>query len=292
MYRSWLFVPGNQDKHLNKIKNLNPDVIIYDLEDAVPNENKSNARRKVIEKIKEMDKKLNFVRVNDLASSYFVEDLNGIITKNLSGIVLPKVNHRDDIIIADYLLGELEEKYHFPKGAFSIIPIIESAQGIDNVREIASGSERIMCLCFGAEDFMLDLNIQSNELQMELMYARSKIVIASKAAGKEAPIDTIHTNLQDDKGLEAAAIHGKNSGFQGKLVIHPKQIEIVNRVFSPTEAEIKEAKKIVEIYQNSLEKGEGATQFEGKMIDVPVAERARKILSYVEPNPMHVLKDR
>ena len=284
MYRSWLFVPGNQEKHLSKVKDLKADAIIYDLEDAVPDKNKSAARIKVKETIKNTSEQINYVRVNDLNTPYFMDDLNGIIVENLSGIVIPKVDHREDIIIADYFLGQLEEKYNFQKNTFSIIPLIETALGIQNIQEIASASERIMCLCFGGEDFMLDLNVNSNGQQLELLYARSKMVIASRAAGIEAPIDTVYTNFRDDKGLKTAAQSGKQFGFQGKLIIHPQQIDIVNAVFSPTAVEIEEAEKIVELYQQSLERGEGAVQLAGKMIDVPVAERARKILSYAGPN--------
>ncbi|MBP2077170.1 HpcH/HpaI aldolase/citrate lyase family protein [Oceanobacillus polygoni] len=282
MYRSWLFVPGNQEKYLYKAKELSADVIIYDLEDAVPIERKKSSRIKVNKAINETRGQVSFVRVNAPATPYFIDDLNGIIGENLSGIVLPKVNQTDDIVIADYLLGQLERKHNLAKGTFSIIPLIETALGVYNVHEIAQASERILCLCFGAEDFMLDLNIEQNGQQPELTYARSKLVIASRLAGKEAPIDSVYTNFQDVKGLEEEAQVAKQSGFQGKLVIHPNQIEVVNEVFYPTTAQIEEAQKIVALYNRSLERGEGAIQFGGKMIDVPVAERARKILSYVE----------
>ena len=282
MYRSWLFVPGNQEKYLNKVNKLPADVIIYDLEDAVPVESKESSRIKVKKTIKEADKQMNIIRVNALATTHFLDDLNGIIETNLSGIMLPKVNRADDIIIADYLLGQLERKHNLAKGTFSIIPLIETALGVYNVYEIAQASERILCLCFGAEDFMLDLNIEQKGQQSELTYARSKLVIASRVAGKEAPIDSVYTNFQEIKGLEEEAQVAKQLGFQGKLVIHPNQIEVVNEVFYPTTAQIEEAQKIVALYNRSIERGEGAIQFGGKMIDVPVAERAKKILSYVE----------
>lgn len=286
-----MFVPGNQDKHLNKVSTLQADVIIYDLEDAVPNENKSEARKKVKEIVQTMDDKENYVRVNELASPYFIEDLEGILDENVTGIVLPKVDTRDDVVIADYFLSKLEEKYLFPINRFKIVPIIETARGVENVKEIAASSDRITCLSFGAEDFMLDVNMESSGEQIELNYARSKIVIASKAAGKEAPIDTVYTNFRDNEGLEAVAKQGRKAGFQGKLIIHPNQIETVNRVFAPSDEELEEAKKIVQLYEKSLEEGLGAVQLNGKMIDVPVAERAKKLLAFTRPMEIEVGKE-
>src|SRR5699024_10102186 len=151
----------------------------------------------------------------------FIDDLDGVIVENLFGIVLPKVNHREDIIITDYLLGQMEGKYQLPKGMLKIVPLIETALGVQNIDEIVHASERILNLCFGAEDYMLDLNLEFNPENIDLMYARSQIVIASKAAGREAPIDSVYTNFKDDIGLEKEAKLAKQSGFQGKLVIHP-----------------------------------------------------------------------
>lgn len=282
MYRSWMFVPGNNEKHLRKVKDLTADVIIYDLEDAVPDERKASARVQVKETIASRSEKVNFVRVNALDTRYFIDDINGIMTEHLSGIMLPKVNSREDILIAAYLLGQLEEKHQLPKGGLAIVPLIETAKGLENASDIAKASERVLCLSFGAEDYTLDLNIEPANAEEALTYARSKLVVASKAADKEAPIDSVYTDFHNEAGLEQAALASKRYGFQGKLLIHPKQIDIVNRVFSPTDEQIAEAKRIVELYEASLQKGEGAVQLDGKMIDVPIAERAKRILAYAE----------
>lgn len=282
MYRSWLFVPGNQEKHLRKVNDLLADVIIYDLEDAVPEANKQIARETVNKTIEKAVDKVNVVRVNALDTRHFLEDLNELSGINLAGIMLPKTNGRDDILIADFLLGKLEEKQGLENSSLSIIPIIETAKGLEHVGEIAAASERVHCLSFGAEDYMLDLNLEPDGCNQELNYARSKMIVASKAAGIEAPIDSVYTDFQDEQGLERVTRQGKQSGFQGKLLIHPKQINVVNRIFSPTKEQIDEAKQIVALYTESLKRGEGAVQLNGKMIDVPVAERARKILSFAE----------
>ncbi|MCF3943751.1 HpcH/HpaI aldolase/citrate lyase family protein [Oceanobacillus alkalisoli] len=282
MYRSWLFIPGNRDKHLRKAIDLEADVIIYDLEDAVPDEDKQLARLKVKETMTKANHQVNIVRVNGLDTNYFVDDLHGIVSAELTGLMLPKVNSRDDVLIADYLLGQLEVKHGIKKGTLVLLPLIETAKGIENVSEIAGSSERILCLCFGAEDYMLELNLEADSAQTALNYARSKLVVASAAAKKAAPVDAVYPDFHDEAGLEAATIVSKQAGFQGKLLIHPKQIDIVNHIFSPTQKEIDEAKRIVEIYTASIDKGEGAIQLDGKMIDVPIAERARRLLAYAK----------
>lgn len=273
---------GESRKNLNKVKDLQADVIIYDLEDAVPVNEKVIARQKVKEAICKISQQVNFVRVNDLTTPYFIEDLDGIIAENLSGIVLPKVNNQHDIIIAAYLLGQMEEKYGLEEGSLAIVPLIETASGIQNVQEIVCASNRILCLCFGAEDFMLDLHIDAGEMGENLMYARTQLVIASKAAGKEPPVDSVFVDFKDEAGLEKETERAKCAGFQGKLLIHPKQIAPVHHAFSPTREQVKEAEKIIALYGESLKNGKGALEIDGKMIDAPVVERARKVLSHAD----------
>lgn len=281
MYRTWMFVPGSQDKHLKKAADLSADVLIFDLEDAVPTVDKETARLKVKECIQKLEKKVSFVRVNALSTPYFLEDIKQIASPHLSGIILPKTNNREDIIIADYLLEQQEQEQGLLKGSLSIVPLIETAQGLNNAEKIASASERVSHLSFGAEDFMLDLNMDAGQEEQELLYARSKLVTASRSAGKEAPVDSVYTDFKDDIGLGKAAKKGKMLGFQGKLVIHPKQIDVVNQIFSPTSEQIAKARKIIQMYDASEKEEGGVIQIDGKMVDVPVAERARKILSYV-----------
>ncbi len=280
MYRSWLFIPGNQERHLSKAVDLEADVMIYDLEDAVPDTDKQEARIKVKKTMTKASHQVNIVRVNALDTSYLIDDLNGIITSELTGIMLPKVNNRDDVLIVDYLLGQMEVMYGLENGMLALIPLIETAKGIENVSEIAKFSERILCLCFGAEDYMLELNLKPDSAETALNYARSKLVLASAAAKKAAPIDAVYPDIHDVVGLEEAANVSKQAGFQGKLLIHPKQVDTVNSIFMPTQEEIDEARQIVEKYSASIAKGEGVTQLDGKMIDVPIVERARKIIAY------------
>lgn len=278
MFRSWLFVAGNKEKHLNKAASLPADVIVFDLEDSVAPLEKETARLLVKEAVSNIKGKSKFVRVNNLQSMYFLQDINEVVTCDLTGVVVPKVTSKDDILIVDYFLSQLEQRHHLPLNSFSILPLIETAKGLYHAHEIASASVRISKLAFGAEDFMLDMNISEGN-ETELLYARSKLVEVSKAANIDPPIDTVFTNFEDVEGLKRSSMLAKRLGFQGKLVIHPNQLSTVNKVFSPTLEEIKKARKIVEAYDKSIELGKGAIQLDGDMIDIPISERARKILS-------------
>lgn len=283
MHRSWLFVPGSQDKYLKKVKELKTDVIIFDLEDSVIKAKKDEARVKVSEAISEMRTKVNFVRVNGIYTEFFIDDLEKLVRPGLTGIVLPKVNKRDDMIIADYMLDQIEKKHLLEPKSVTIVPIIESAKALHNAYDIASSCNRVKCLAFGAEDLMLDMNIKSSN-GIETLYARSKMIEVSKASSIGPPIDQIYPNLADMEGLRKEAENGRNLGFQGKLLIHPNQVETINEVFTPTIEEINEAKEVIEKYHKSIVEGFGVSKVNGKMIDAPIVEKAKRILDYAERN--------
>lgn len=283
MHRSWLFVPGSQDKYLKKVKELKTDVIIFDLEDSVIKAKKDEARVKVSEAISDMRTKVNFVRVNGIYTEFFIDDLEKLVRPGLTGIVLPKVNKRDDMIIADYMLDQIEKKHLLEPKSVTIVPIIESAKALHNAFDIASSCNRVKCLAFGAEDLMLDMNIKSSN-GIETLYARSKMIEVSKASSIGPPIDQIYSDLADMEGLRKEAENGRNLGFQGKLLIHPNQVETINEVFTPTIEEINEAKQVIEKYHKSIVEGFGVSKVNGKMIDAPIVEKAKRILDYAERN--------
>src|SRR5690625_1963019 len=282
MLRSCMFIPGDKDRHLAKVQTLSADVYILDLEDAIAEENKTKAREKVKKVLNSTEHLTIFVRVNAVATDYFLDDVQGVVHPNLAGIILPMASKKEDIMIADYLLGKMEKQNHMQIGSVSIIPIIETAPGLHNAYEIASASQRISCLAFGAEDFMLHTNMETDEKQTQLLYARSKLVIDSNAAGVNPPIDSVYTDFRNNEGLKIAAREGKKLGFQGKLVIHPDQIRLVNEMFSPSAEQITEAEEIVEAYNQALLSGSGAVEVNGKMVDAPIAERAKMILEMTD----------
>lgn len=282
MLYSWLFVPGNQKKHLQKVAELKADAFIFDLEDAVSFAEKERARDKVLETMLMMKRKDSYVRINEITSSDCLADLEKVVNPYLSGVMLPKVNQKEDIVVLDTLLHQLEIKKNISPGSTLIVPLIETTLGIKNVYEISQASERISRLAFGAEDLILELNLQPDGDEKELLFMRTQITLASKLAKLQAPIDSVYTDFTDDAGLQQAAVRGKRLGFGGKLLIHPNQISIVNNVFQPTAEEIVSLQRLVMTYEETIGHGPGVIQLDGKMVDLPIYERAKKLLTKYE----------
>lgn len=284
LYRSWLFVPGNRQRHVEKAWALPADVLIYDLEDAVPHREKHAARQIVKHAVKQnaAKRKTVFVRINDRTTPYYTEDLADIVRPGLSGIILPKAEADDDVRHLQRTLDALEEERGIPREAIEIVPLIESARGLVNAMAVAASGTRVKCLAFGAVDFALDVNAHLTREGKEIWYARSQLVVSSRAAGIESPIDSVFTDIVDEEGLRQDIQFARQLGFQGKLAIHPRQLEPMNERFAPTEEEIKEAQEMVDAFARAEAAGAAAVQVNGKMVDYPVAERARRLLKQAE----------
>ncbi|MEX6701598.1 CoA ester lyase [Peribacillus frigoritolerans] len=279
--RTWMFIPGSDEKKLKKVQQLCADVFIYDLEDAVSPEGKKDARDLVRKYIKANQEKENYIRINGFHTPYFYDDLLDLIDLGLTGIVLPKVETKEEIRSLDHLLVERESKRNLNKGQIKIVPLIESALGLYNSFEIASASQRVQQLAFGSMDYAFDINATITKNAHELLYARSQLVVTSRAAGVGPPIDTVFVDIKDHKGFLAETQFVKELGFQGKLIIHPDQVDLVNQVFTPSPEEIEEAERIVRAFEQALVKGEGVLQLNGKMVDLPIVERAKRTLQSV-----------
>ena len=278
LFRSWMFVPGNVERRLKKAGELAADVIIYDLEDAVSLPEKEKARAMVTEAIRENGDKVNFVRINDPSTPYFLEDLSEAAGSGAKGIVLPKAATTEQILMTDQLLARFEQKHNLVIGSTEIVPLIESALGLFHAYPIARCSHRVKRLAFGSVDFTLDIGAQLTKEGTEILYARSQLVVLSRAAGIEPPIDAVYIHIKDTEGFLRDARLAKQIGFQGKLVVHPEQIAPANEIFAPTPEEIKEAKKIAAAFAEALATGLAAIQVDGKLVDYPVAERAKRIV--------------
>ncbi|MCZ8516308.1 CoA ester lyase [Paenibacillus filicis] len=274
---SWLFVPGSNEKALAKSSGLPAHAIIYDLEDAVSVDEKEKARAAVKEMVR-VSNKVTYVRVNSLGSPYAAHDIAAVTNVGLAGIVLPKAEDKESILFSEQLLQKWERERGLPDGSVEIVPLIESARGLYHAVDIAGASHRVKRLMFGAVDFSLDINAQITNSGTEILYARSKLVIASRVAGIQPPIDTVFIDLNDPEGFLADTRLAKQLGFKGKLVIHPNQIGVVNEVFMPTKQEVEEAGKILNAYERKRVEGFGAFQLEGKMIDLPVVEKAKRLM--------------
>ncbi|SES26031.1 CoA ester lyase [Psychrobacillus sp. OK032] len=275
---TWMFIPGSDEKKLSKAVSINADVYIYDLEDAVANTEKKEARKKVISHIQNHPTLNNYIRINAMPSPYMYDDLMEVIIPGVKGIVLPKAETKEEIQFVSKIIEEKEKEYDIAIGEIHLIPLIESALGVHNAFNIASSSKRVRSLAFGSIDFTLDIKGEITSNGLELLFARSQLVIASRAARIESPIDTVFSDFRDSEGLTRETRLIKELGFQGKLVIHPSQISIVNNVFRPTQTEIEKAQQIVTAYEEYKKAGKGVFELDGKMVDLPVVEQARKII--------------
>jgi len=282
LLRTALFVPGNRPNRIEKAFDTQADAIIVDLEDAVPLSEKDIARSVVGEKISKFARRLTIIRINGLETQFVKGDLESAVEASVDGIMLPKVNSPEDIREINRLLCELEKTKGLPEGSILLFPLIESAAAIQNIYEIVSTQtkpKRVYTVAFGAADYTLDMGVEMTMTGGELHYARSKIAIACRAAGIAPPIDTpFMIDINNTDALVSDAKRANELGFRGKLVIHPKQIEPCNQIFSPTPEEIDRAEKIVREFKKAESAGTGAIQLEGKFIDYPVVQRSRDIL--------------
>lgn len=292
LLRSWMFVPGNHERRIEKARELQSDVVIYDLEDAVPLAEKDRARNMVRQVIATQGNlvsthanqasaqrnQLFFVRINDASTPYFMEDLSQVVQLRLSGVILPKAANKEQIQLVDRLLSHFEKERSLQEGSIQIVPLIETAQGVYNAYEIAGASKRVKRLAFGSVDYTLDIGARLTKAGTEILYARSQLVVASRAAEIEPPIDAVFMDIKDADGLRQDARFARQLGFQGKLVIHPEQVAVVNQEFAPSTEEVEEAKQILSAFDEALASGSAAIQVNGKLVDYPVAERAKRIV--------------
>lgn len=283
LLRTLLLVPGNRPAMIEKARSLPADVLVLDLEDGVPLAEKSIARDTVRKSLPGLALKAQkvFVRINSLASGMAEEDIDAIVALGLDGISPPKMECSEDIVRLDRALEDREKSRGLSPGSIHLIPWTETARGIINAFDIARASPRVMGIAFGADDYALDMRIVRSEEGTELFYPRSVMAISSVAAGVAA-LDTPYVNFRGEAGLLRDAQLARQLGFRGKFVIHPSQIEPVNRVFSPSSSEVAFARKVIAAFEAAVSQGAAVTPVEGKMIDTPVAERARRLLVLAE----------
>jgi citrate lyase subunit beta/citryl-CoA lyase len=280
--RSFLFAPGNHARRVEKALSLDADAVILDLEDAVATAEKRATRDAVVATLARPRQALLYVRVNAVDTEFCYGDLTAVVRPALDGIILPKVESAAGLATADWILAQLEREQGMAPRGIDLVPIIETARGLNQIDAILAAGTRVKRVAFGAGDFTLDVNMAWNREEAELAYVRAKIVTASRAAGIEAPFDTVWVDLTDQEGLEASARTALGFGFQGKMCIHPNQIAIVNRVFTPSEAETAFAERVVAAFVRAEAEGSAAIQLDGKFIDYPILYRAQRVLEKVE----------
>ncbi len=282
LYRTMLFCPANDLRKVGKALMLDVDGVVLDLEDAVALSEKANARNALKDALALPRKGDLFIRVNSAQTDFILSDLLAAVTEGVKGLVLAKSETAEEIRQVDWLMGKIETDRGLPLNSLELIPFIESANAIVNAHAIASACPRVSRMFLGGVDYVLDIGTSFSKGGTELFYARAQLVVASRAAGIEPPIDTVYPDFKDIEGLVADAKAVRQMGFQGKLAIHPGQIGPLNEVFSPTPDEISWAKKIVAVFDESEARGQAVFQVDGKMIEYPIANRARRILALTE----------
>lgn len=277
--RSWLFCPGNHPRKVAKVFGSGADAVILDLEDAVAIAEKAVARAPAVEALQAPRPCRGYVRVNGLETGFTFDDIEAVVAKGVDGIVLPKVESAADFAKVDWVLSEFERRRGLPVGGIDLMPIIETGPGVANARAICAAGGRLGRVSFGAGDYTRDMGMDWTRGEAECDHARAEIVLASRVAGLEPPVDTVWADLADGEGLAASAAKAKAMGFQGKMCIHPGQIAAVHGVFTPTAEEIARARKMVAAFEKAEAEGSASIQVDGQFVDYPIVARARRVLA-------------
>ncbi|MTI15936.1 CoA ester lyase [Rhodobacteraceae bacterium RKSG542] len=278
-----LFVPGNNPGMLISAPILGADCVIFDLEDAVAQNEKDAACILVGNALNN----LNFgsveavVRINGLDTPFWRSDIAAIVSKNLSTVLVPKCDSPELVCELAAALAEEEDNKGLESGSISIMSIVESAIAVENCFQIAKSHPRMSGLLLGAEDLTADLCATRTLSGEEIAYARGRVVVAARAAGIDA-IDTPFTNVDNHEGLRTDAALGKQMGFSGKALISPAHVRIVRAIFSPSSSEIDWATKIMAATEQAKIDGKGAFSVDGAMVDGPIIKRAQRILTVAE----------
>jgi citrate lyase subunit beta / citryl-CoA lyase len=274
--RSLLFAPGNRADLIAKLPRSSPDAIAIDLEDAVPAKLKGEARKITREAVSALlgsePAYQIFIRTNPVSTTEFSDDIKSLIEK-IDGIVLPKVE------TSEHLKNAVEELEQHSLSHLHVIAGFETTRGVEYISSsLKQAPKQLKAVYFGAEDFIADMGGERTKEGLEVIYARSKVVLSAKARGLLA-LDQVVTAFKDDEHFVADAKQAKNLGYTGKLCIHPSQVALAHQVFAPSEAEVERAKRLLESYHQAAMQGQGVIEFEGQMVDEPILVKARAILA-------------
>ncbi len=283
LYRSFIFVPGNRENMLERAKSFKADVIMVDLEDSVPSGEKAAARDMAKEwvPILRREGQRVMVRVNSLDTGLTLSELEVIVSPDLYGISLGKVESTWNIKDVDRMLSAIEPLAGVERGSTKISAWVETASALIDARDIAIASPRVIALSFGAEDFTNDMGIERSDTGEEIQVPRSLVPVAARAANV-ASLDSPFVLFQDPDALRADAQRARLMGYTGKHAIHPDQLDIINGVFSPSTDEVAYARKIMEAWDEAEVAGRGSLAMDGRMVDVPVMKRAQNLLSFAD----------
>ena len=280
LLRSLMFVPGHSEKLLKSAARSDADALLFDLEDSVqPSSNKEIARKTILQHVEAgifSDFQI-FPRVNDRESGHLLKDLAALTIEGIDGFMCPKAHNGDDIYFFDRLLETIEYEKGFPRGKFKIIPLIETAAAVLNAQHICQASDRVVGIAFGCEDFITDIEGIHDKDEQSLFTPRAMIAMAARA-NNVIPIDTAHIHVHDLEDLEKNLIIAKNLGFEGMLVLHPKELPLVHQYFTPAPSEIADAEEILRLYEDAQKLGKGVALMNGKFIGPPMVANSKNVL--------------
>jgi citrate lyase subunit beta / citryl-CoA lyase len=287
--RSFLFAPGNVARRVEKALTLEADAVIVDLEDSVAVAEKATTRKSVAAALEQPRSPRGYVRVNAPSTAFCYGDLVQTLHRRVDGVVLPKVESAADLHAIDWLIWNLERDLGMVEGGVDLMPQIETAAGVQRIERILQanrlrpykGPWRVKRVAFGGADYAHELGLTVSPEETELADARARVVLASRAAGLEGPVDSPWFHFKDTAAFARALERSRRGGFQGRLCVHPDQIAPVNAAYLPSEAELARAERIVAAFRQAEAKGEAAVQVDGEMIDYPVAHRAQALLDLV-----------
>ena len=287
--RSLLYIPGNNPGMIQNCAIYGSDGVLLDLEDSISITEKDAARKLVKHALKTLDfgSVERVVRINGRDTPFFERDLGEIIPARPDAVRIPKIDSPDDVRAADDIITRLEEENGMERGSVRIHAMLETARAIVNASAIASSSPRILGLTIGGQDLAADLGIKITREGLEMLYARSAVVLAAKAAGLLA-FDTVYTDIDDLEGLREQAAMSVALGFSGKAAIHPSQIAVIHEAFRPDEKDVRKAERIVRGAREAEERGLGVVAVDGRMVDAPVVAQAQRTLELARLAGMEV----
>lgn len=293
LMRSWMFVPGNRQRMIEKSLGVAVDAIMMDIEDGVAPAEKDSARQQIAACLDQVAARLKaepklrtparYVRINAVGHERSRDDLAAVVRQGLQGLVLPKVETPEQVKSVADLLDRREPEVGLARGSVRLLCALESPRGLFNAYAIATASPRVIGLLFGAEDFSreLSLPLRREGEARDLVYARSSLVTAAACAHVQS-VDGVWPDLQDTEGLKVFSLQSRRLGFSGMSLIHPAQVEVVNAAFTPTADEIDYARRVLKAFDEARTRGEGAVAFGGQLLDLPIVDRARQTLDLAE----------
>jgi citrate lyase subunit beta / citryl-CoA lyase len=277
--RSCLFVPADEEHRAQKALASAADVVVLDLEDAVATARKAQARHAAVQLLAAHPAARVWIRVNGVHTTGCLADLTAVMAGPPAGVMLPKAESPSEVAAVAWVMGQLEAQHGWDAESIDLVPLVETARGLADIEGVCRAAPRVRRVAFGAADYTADLGIEWTRGEDELVLARQQLVVQSRAAGIEPPIDAADLEIDDAERVFAAAARSRAGGFQGRLLIHPAQIEPCHRGFAPSAAELDRARRVLEAFDAAERAGVAAIEVDGRLVDYAIAARARRIVA-------------